>query len=86
MKPLQHKSIGLVLPSVPGYSETFFRSKIKGLIANGAEVFVFAASQEKTIQKLPCRVRYAPKLNGSKVILLATSFLYYQKHFCLIIK
>lgn len=81
MKPLQHKSIGLVLPSVPGYSETFFRSKIKGLIANGAEVFVFAASQEKTIQKLPCRVRYAPKLNGSKVILLATSFFILSKAF-----
>jgi len=33
--------IGLVLPKVPGYSETFFRSKVKGLTQNGHEVFIF---------------------------------------------
>ena len=74
-------SVGIVLPGIPGYSETFFRSKINGLQGKGAEVTVFAASKEKTIQKLPCRVRYAPKLNGSKVILLATSFFILSKAF-----
>lgn len=34
--------IGLVLSSVPAYSETFFRSKIRGLVENGHEVIVFA--------------------------------------------
>lgn len=36
--------IGLVLPSVPGYSETFFRSKIKGLQKAGFEVILFVKS------------------------------------------
>lgn len=81
MKPLQHIRIGLVLPSVPGYSETFFRSKIKGLIDNGAEVVVFAASQEKITQKMPCTLRYAPKLNGSKMAIVGTSFYVLLKAF-----
>lgn len=34
--------IGLVLPAVPGYSETFFRSKIKGLKQAGHDVLLFA--------------------------------------------
>lgn len=38
------KRIGLVLNSVPKYSETFFRNKIKGLQANGFEVLLFVDS------------------------------------------
>jgi colanic acid/amylovoran biosynthesis glycosyltransferase len=34
--------IGLVLAAVPGYSETFFRSKINGLKAQGHELILFA--------------------------------------------
>lgn len=34
--------IGLVLPELPQYSETFFNYKIKGLIENGHEITVFA--------------------------------------------
>ncbi|MFN4198449.1 MAG: hypothetical protein ACK4FS_05415, partial [Flavobacterium sp.] len=33
--------IGLVLPALPAYSETFFRNKIQGLVQSGHEVFVF---------------------------------------------
>jgi glycosyltransferase involved in cell wall biosynthesis len=33
--------IGLVLPALPAYSETFFRNKIQGLVQSGYEVFVF---------------------------------------------
>ena len=36
--------IGLVLPSVPGYSETFFTNKIKGLKAAGHTVIIFIDS------------------------------------------
>ena len=31
--------IGIVLSQTPGYSETFFNSKIKGLLKNGVDVF-----------------------------------------------
>lgn len=34
--------VGLVLSSVPGYSETFFTSKINGLAKTGFEFFLFA--------------------------------------------
>lgn len=33
--------IGLLLPALPAYSETFFRSKISGLIESGDEVVLF---------------------------------------------
>jgi colanic acid/amylovoran biosynthesis glycosyltransferase len=32
--------IGIVLPAVPAYSETFFRSKIEGLVGNGHKVYL----------------------------------------------
>jgi colanic acid/amylovoran biosynthesis glycosyltransferase len=40
--------ITLVLPQPPGYSETFFRSKIKGLIDNGHQVILVTAATNKT--------------------------------------
>lgn len=39
--------IGLVLPNIPTYSETFFNSKIKGLQENGYEVVLFSKSSKK---------------------------------------
>ncbi len=48
--------IGLVLPAPPGYSETFFRSKIKGLTANGVEVVLFVNSSTR-VADLPCIVK-----------------------------
>ena len=38
--------IGIVLSSIPAYSETFFNSKIKGLQKNGFEVFLFINSKD----------------------------------------
>ena len=45
MKNLRSKKIGLVLPNVPAYSETFFTSKIKGLQKNGFEVILFVGGK-----------------------------------------
>lgn len=56
--------IGIVLPSVPAYSETFFLNKIKGLEVKGHTVIVFADSakdQGYTISK----IKVAPKLTGN---------------------
>jgi colanic acid/amylovoran biosynthesis glycosyltransferase len=36
-----NKKIGIVLSSTPGYSETFFKSKIKGLQESGYDVTLF---------------------------------------------
>jgi colanic acid/amylovoran biosynthesis glycosyltransferase len=38
--------IGIVLPSPPSYSETFFNSKIAGLKANGHDIYVFVNSNK----------------------------------------
>jgi glycosyltransferase involved in cell wall biosynthesis len=66
-------TIALVLPSTPGYSETFFRNKIAGLQKNGVEVILFVANSNKTQQNLVSKIYYAPKLNGSTVAILYTS-------------
>jgi colanic acid/amylovoran biosynthesis glycosyltransferase len=41
-------TIALVLPQPPGYSETFFRSKIQGLKANGYQVVLVTAATNKS--------------------------------------
>jgi colanic acid/amylovoran biosynthesis glycosyltransferase len=41
-------TIAIVLPQSPGYSETFFRSKIQGLKANGHKVVLVTAATNKT--------------------------------------
>ena len=56
---LQNKRVGLVLPNVPAYSETFFTSKIKGLQENGFEVILFANRKLSHSYNLT-RVVYAP--------------------------
>lgn len=45
--------IGLVLSSVPGYSETFFYTKINGLTKAGSEVILFARGE--TNPELNCK-------------------------------
>lgn len=52
--------VGLVLPSLPGYSQTFFRNKINSLVNANFEVFVFADNRLKSDGK-HLAVRY---LNG----------------------
>lgn len=45
--------IGLVLSTTPGYSETFFRSKIKGLQENGIEVRLFCQNNNEGFDLCP---------------------------------
>ncbi len=65
-------TIGLVLPSIPGYSETFFRSKINGLLANNFNIIVFVNKKNKKIN-LPCKIVCAPDF--SKINLLFSIFI-----------
>jgi colanic acid/amylovoran biosynthesis glycosyltransferase len=58
--------IGLVLASTPGYSETFFRSKIAGLQAAGYQVILFSGS--KAAEFNLCRVIYAPKAGKNMLL------------------
>lgn len=60
-------NIGIVLPAVPGYSETFFRSKIEGLVANGFKVTLFVGNDTGNDNYI-CPVKVHPQL--SKFILL----------------
>ena len=53
--------IGLVLSSPPGYSETFFRSKIKGLQANGYEVVLITAPPQKGLTDV--HIAYHPTVS-----------------------
>lgn len=59
--------IGLVLPNLPAYSETFFRNKILGLQQNGHEVILFVNSKPKSSNYLDCKIVRAPKLSGNKL-------------------
>src|SRR5690606_13666967 len=61
----ESKTIGLVLPSVPAYSETFFRNKIIGLQRHGCEVILFVNSKKKNNDYLNCTIVNAPELSGN---------------------
>lgn len=52
--------IGIVLAKTPGYSETFFISKIRGLQDNGMEVSLFV--QKKVSNFTLCKVEVAPQV------------------------
>jgi len=56
MKWCAMSKIGLVLSNTPGYSETFFVSKIKGLVEAGNELLLFA-SKGKDLSWLPKSVK-----------------------------
>jgi len=63
--------IGLVLPAVPAYSETFFQNKIKFLSATpGYEVIVFADRYTKGGSFDLCRVVYALQFSSHPVLAL----------------
>lgn len=65
--------IGLVLPAVSGYSETFFSNKIKGLEANGYTVILFVNSSNNDT-KITNKIKVAPKLSGNVIRVAAISF------------
>ncbi|MBB6681138.1 glycosyltransferase family 4 protein [Aequorivita sp. 609] len=60
--------IGLVLSTTPGYSETFFRSKIKGLQENGVEVYLFC--QNKNDDFTLCPVIVSPRVSKNPFLQL----------------
>ncbi|EDM42960.1 predicted glycosyl transferase [unidentified eubacterium SCB49] len=60
--------VGLVLSRPPGYSETFLRSKISGLLANGIEVELFVFKQDEAFDL--CKVHVAPQLSRFSIVLL----------------
>lgn len=57
--------IGIVLPSVPAYSETFFLNKIKGLKEHGFTVVIFVNSSKKNTYN-SSKIKTAPKLKGNR--------------------
>ena len=77
-------NIGIVLSKTPGYSETFFISKIKGLQDSGFQVVLFVQKKSKNFDL--CEVVEAPKVFkrnlffqfGSAVLVLF-QLLYYPK-------
>tara|TARA_R110001583_G_scaffold101332_1_gene247782 strand:- start:744 stop:1916 length:1173 start_codon:yes stop_codon:yes gene_type:complete len=70
--------IGLVLPSVPAYSETFFTNKIKGLKASGHSVIIFVNSGNKEKDTIS-KIKVAPSLSGNFMLVTLKSF-YYLVH------
>lgn len=65
--------IGIVLSNTPAYSETFFNSKIKGLLSNGFEVVLFVAENDRNFNL--CDVKTAPSIYKGSPIALLLSFI-----------
>ena len=57
------KHIGLVLPAIPGYSETFFYSKINGLLEHGHIVKLFINQNNKIGYPENWKVYFQPQVN-----------------------
>jgi len=68
--------IGVVLARVPGYSETFFHSKISGLVESGHSVFIFVNSNDNQ-KVLGAQVVSAPVVS-KKFILLQIFLIIYS--------
>lgn len=62
--------IGLVLPEIPQYSETFFNSKINGLIESGFDVILFTGKKNcaKKILNEKARVVHSYPVNKGNII------------------
>ncbi len=63
--------IALVLAQPPGYSETFLRSKIKGLQKNGMDVVLYCFSEDKSFDL--CAVEVIPKISKNPLLQLLYS-------------
>lgn len=71
-----YKRIGLVLPAIPGYSETFFKNKIEGLVSNGFEVILFInGSGKKTLYQNKIPVIFLSSLSKNKLVASLQSLL-----------
>ena len=49
--------IGIVLAATPGYSETFFLSKISGLLSAGHHVILFTGKADPNFNLCPVVIR-----------------------------
>lgn len=63
--------IGIVLAKPPAYSETFFNSKIKGLLEHGYTVALYV--RENASEYTNCKVIKAPKVSKNKMLQLLKS-------------
>ncbi|WP_417200730.1 glycosyltransferase [Bizionia sp.] len=70
-----NKRIGLVLSTVPRYSETFFRNKISGLQDKGFEVVLFVDYFDPTDYDFGCQVVAAPHFGGGLLTRIWYSFI-----------
>lgn len=59
--------IGIVLSKTPEYSETFFISKIKGLIASGHKVVLFVQNDDNPFSL--CDVKKVPSLKNKNLLM-----------------
>ncbi|MCK8479556.1 glycosyltransferase family 4 protein [Psychroserpens algicola] len=75
--------IGIVLSSIPGYSETFFRNKIKGLQSNGLDVTLYVDTFSEVPQNLSCKVVSAPSLGNGFISKTIASCVAAVKCICL---
>ncbi|REG87730.1 glycosyltransferase family 4 protein [Winogradskyella sediminis] len=64
--------IGLILSQPPGYSETFFKSKIKGLQASGYRVSLYVQKTDSTFKT--CKVYKLPKVYKNTLFQLFALF------------
>ncbi len=71
--------IGLVLSQTPGYSETFFTSKIKGLQHNGVDVLLYCQAKKDDFRL--CPVIESPKVSRNPLI----QSWYFLKEFLLLL-
>ena len=65
--------IGLVLPAPPGYSETFFHSKILGLVAAGHDLTLFVGKARPRFTL--CKIVVNPGVSGKTGLQLIRMFL-----------
>ncbi|WP_179338038.1 glycosyltransferase family 4 protein [Winogradskyella ludwigii] len=75
------QTIGIVLSSIPGYSETFFRNKIKGLQDHGFRVILFVDYLNTDDASFSCKVVSAPHFGASIISAIWFSFLAVLKSF-----
>jgi len=65
-------NIGLVLPALPGYSESFFNNKINGLIKNGFNVSLFITRKVSSkAVSLPVPIHYQVNINDKLYLLFS---------------
>jgi glycosyltransferase involved in cell wall biosynthesis len=72
--------IGLVLPNLPEYSETFFNAKIIGLQQKGFEI-VLLINSNSVQTDLKCKIINAPNLSGAVFSKSMKSFFYLIQSF-----